>query len=77
MNAEEYILLQFIKEWNLLSVWLVMLALHNSTNWINIEQETVHEGKKPFKCDTCHAGFTKEQKLREHYEFVHEGTKPY
>ena len=34
---------------------------------------SVHEGKKPFNCEICDASFTAKQRMRSHYEAVHEG----
>jgi hypothetical protein len=37
--------------------------------------ETVHEGKKPFKCNICDAGFVSEADLYRLNASVHEGRK--
>ena len=37
--------------------------------------ETVHEGKKPFKCNICDAGFVSEADLNRLNASVHEGRK--
>ena len=37
----------------------------------------VHEGTKPFKCDTCDAGFTSKQGLKGHIASIHGGTKSF
>ena len=43
-----------------------------------IHTETVHEGKKPFKCDRC-KGFSTSNKrdLQRHIDVVHEGKRPF
>ena len=37
----------------------------------------VHKGTKPFKCDTCDAGFTSKQGLKGHIASIHGGTKSF
>ena len=37
----------------------------------------VHEGTKPFKCDTCNAAFTSKQGLKGHIASIHGGTKSF
>ena len=36
---------------------------------------SVHEGKKPFKCDICDAKFDEKSKLKKHITSVHEQLK--
>ena len=36
---------------------------------------TVHEGKKPFKCEACDAKFKSKQGMNGHIVTVHEGKK--
>ena len=40
-------------------------------------QVTVHEGKEPFKCQTCHACFSQKGDLNKHIASVHEKKKPF
>ena len=37
----------------------------------------VHEGKKPFKCETCQASFADKRNLKSHVSVVHEGKKAF
>ena len=39
--------------------------------------QSVHEGKKPFKCDICDANFTQKPNLKQHIESDNEGKKPF
>ena len=39
--------------------------------------ETVHEGKKPFKCNICDSSFIHKGDLNRHMNSVHEGKKPF
>ena len=39
--------------------------------------ESVHEGKKSFKCNVCDTAFSEKSKLNGHIESVHEGKKPF
>ena len=39
--------------------------------------ESVHEGKKPFKCNICDTAFSQKQKLNGHVKSVHEGMEPF
>ena len=36
---------------------------------------SVHEGKKPFKCDICDYKFSQKTSMKSHVETVHEGKK--
>ena len=36
---------------------------------------TIHEGKKPFKCDICNVNFGQKVGLKKHVATVHEGKK--
>jgi KRAB domain-containing zinc finger protein len=38
---------------------------------------SVHEGKKPFKCNICDATFAKNSNMKNHFSAVHEGKKPF
>ena len=38
---------------------------------------TVHEGKKPFKCEACDARFGRKDTMNQHIEAKHEGKKPF
>ena len=42
---------------------------------LKIHMESVHEGKKPFKCDTCGQKFAGKSSVKRHNEVVHEGKK--
>ena len=44
---------------------------------LNVHIVAVHEGIKPFKCDTCDANFARKDKLIAHIAAIHEGKKPY
>ena len=44
---------------------------------MNDHIESVHEGKKPFKCNECDAAFSVKRSLKMHIESVHEGKKPF
>ena len=37
--------------------------------------ETIHEGKKQFKCDICYVKFSKKGNLKKHVTIVHEVMK--
>ena len=39
--------------------------------------ESVHEKKKPFKCDICDYSFSQKSDLKKHHESVHEGKRPF
>ena len=39
--------------------------------------ESVHEGKKLFKCKICDSSFTQKRYMNRHIESVHEGKKPF
>ena len=39
--------------------------------------DTVHEGKRPFKCDTCQTTFSHRTGLNRHVENIHEKNKPF
>ena len=38
--------------------------------------ESVHEGKKPFKCNICEANFSRKDGLKTHVMNIHEQKKP-
>ena len=38
---------------------------------------TQHEGKKPYNCEICNAGFSQNVQLRAHIAVVHQGKSPY
>ena len=38
---------------------------------------SVHEEKKPFKCDICDAKFANKPNLNRHIAAIHNGKKPY
>jgi uncharacterized Zn-finger protein len=38
---------------------------------------TVHEGKKPFKCDICDYSFSEKGSLNKHIKSVHDGNNRY
>ena len=44
---------------------------------LNTHIESVHAGKKPFKCKICDASFYLKRHLNGHIESVHEGKKPF
>ena len=52
-----------------------MLTFKQNRIWKYVHYTSIHEGKKPFKCDICDATFSVKYKLKTHY--VHEGNKPY
>jgi uncharacterized Zn-finger protein len=39
--------------------------------------ESVHIGKKPFKCNVCDVAFSRKLNLKGHIESVHKGKKPF
>ena len=43
----------------------------------NGDIQSVHEGKKPFKCNICDTGFSYKGHLNVHFESVHNGKKPF
>ena len=51
-----------------------MLILQKKTN-LNGHIAAVHEGRKPFKCNTCDACFSYKQYLDGHIAAVHERKK--
>ena len=57
----------FIKEYKCNLCDSVSPSKHALQNHI----ETVHEGKRPFKCATCGFGFTEQKVLLKHQEVVH------
>ena len=44
---------------------------------MNTYVATVHEGKKPFKCDHCNSSFGIKRSLKRHIATIHEGKKPF
>ena len=44
---------------------------------LNKHIASVHDGKKPFKCNICEASFPQKQNLNIHIASVHEGKKPF
>ena len=44
---------------------------------LNSHMESVHEKKKPYKCEICDANFTEKQGMVSHTQSVHEGIKPF
>ena len=38
---------------------------------------SVHEGKKPFKCENCDKSFFYKSDMNKHVASVHEGKKPF
>ena len=46
-------------------------------NGLNVHIKSVHEEKKPFKCDDCGAAFSRKSNLNRHIESVHERKKPF
>ena len=43
----------------------------------HVHVATVHERKKPFKCDLCNAEFTSKQRMKGHIATIHEGEKQF
>ena len=41
------------------------------------QMDSIHEGKKPFKCNICDSSFTRNHSLKTHIASVHEGNKPF
>ena len=80
-----------MEEQSLSNALFVMLSLHEVPTWVDTWHQTmkvtslsnvtivmpVHEGTKPFKCDTCDAGFTSKQGLEGHVVSIHGGTKSF
>ena len=51
---------------------------HSSVNFVIIkQQESVHEGVKPFKCIICTFETGNKTNLKIHIDSVHEGIKPF
>ena len=50
---------------------------HNAKQNLNNHIASVHENKKPFKCNICDANFARKPYLKGHIASVHEGKKPY
>ena len=46
-------------------------------NHIKVHRETVHEGKKPFKCKICNATFSQKGHLKSHNTSIHERKKSF
>ena len=44
---------------------------------MKIHIDSVHERKKPFKCNICDASFAVKGNLKKHLASVHEGKKPF
>ena len=44
---------------------------------LKLHVDTVHERKKPYKCETCNKYFSEKIKKKNHIASVHEGQKPY
>ena len=44
---------------------------------LSVHVTSVHEGKKPFKCDICSRGFGVKKTLNNYVKSVHEGNKPF
>ena len=44
---------------------------------MNQHVATVHEGKKPFKCDICNFSCSQKSNMKKHVAAVHEGNKPF
>ena len=44
---------------------------------MNKHVESVHEGKKPFKCDICDYSSSQKGHLKTHVASVHEGQKTF
>ena len=63
-----------MKEKSLSSATFVMLALHQR---IKNHTDSVHERKKPFKCNICDTTFTQKGVMKQHVVSVHEGKKPF
>ena len=49
---------------------------HKKVN-MNNHIESVHEGKKKFKCDKCDKAFSQKSNMTKHINTVHEGNKPF
>ena len=38
---------------------------------------SVHEGKKPFRCNICDYSCSQKSNMKSHVTYVHEGQKPF
>ena len=56
---------------------VLVLEKHAIPGGLNSHFSAVHERKKPFKCVTCYASFTRRGSLKKHIDTVHEGKKPF
>ena len=44
---------------------------------MKVHVSSVHEEKKPFKCEICHHTCSQKGHLKKHVDSVHEGKKPF
>ena len=51
-------------------------AIFGTKENLNVQNRSVHEGKKPFKCKICQATFSHLVNFNVHINSVHEETKP-
>ena len=57
--------------------WVMKGAKFDQMPDLNEHIASVHEGKKPFKCDKCESCFNLKKDLNVHVASVHEGNKPF
>ena len=59
--------------------WEITSKTLESKNFTTISSflSPVHEKKKSFKCNICHAGFSLKAPLKRHINSVHKGRKPF
>ena len=53
------------------------LKIEEKNNSLKMNIDSVHETKKPFKCNSCDSTFEQKDSLRSHTNLVHERKKPF
>ena len=75
LAIEDY-LNRHVKAWNLLNANFVV-SFFVQRDSLNAHIESDHEGKRPFTCTICKAGFTDNRNMKRHIKSVHEREKAY
>ena len=68
---------QFMKERRYSNVIHICDKGFSQKQDLNRHIESVHEGKKSFKCNICDAGFTHKANLNKHIDAVHKEKKKF
>ena len=63
--------------WHVCKEHLWIKFAYTGQSWLKSHVETVHEGKRPFKCKYCEKSFGIKDTLKIHTEAVHDGLRPY